>query len=290
MKRHRPHFSAARTAWHPLFIRNLRRSFPRPYFHVSAEWSLGQEPLRQDGVVVRKKDLPAGFVPRALSTLLPLLGQITLINLKGPQAVFDVDDYLHQWACAALFCRDEKVSDPSSVRLMAVAPRISERCKEQIDKRGRLLSAHHVPGISQVTGSDHLLWLVETDVVVDPLLQFFSHRARPDLRSAELLLTAAERAILTELMSDIQQFNRDPRFRLKYPDLEQVTMSMEEFAESLQAFLPIEKRLKGLPAEERLKGLPAEERFNALLASLTEDLTEEQRRQISDLLKARHRE
>ncbi len=216
--------------------------------------------------MIRKKDLPASYVPSALATLVPLLGDITLINLKGPQAKFDIDDYLHLWACAALFCRDEKKRDPAQIRLMAVAPRVTEQCKAQIEKRGRHLSAHETPGISLVTGSDHQLWLVETDVVADPLLRFFSRRARPKPGVELLLLTAAEQAILRELISDVQYFKVNPRYRMRYPDLEQVTMTMEEFAESVQEFLPMEKRLKGVPSEERLRGLPSEERLKGMPA------------------------
>lgn len=329
MKRHRPPAAATRTAWHPLFVRNLRRSLPRLYFHVSAEWSLSQEPLRQDAVVVRKRHLPPNFVPTALPSLVPLLGEITLISLKGPQAVFDLSDYLHLWACAALFCRDEGVEDPAQVRLMAVAPRLSDRCQAQIARRGRQLVPTLTPGISLVTLDhpgrspvaidhqgrsaaviDHALWIVETDVVADPLLRFFSQRSRPDVRAEALLLTNAEQAILRELMADVRQFNYNPRLRLKYPDLEQVAMSIEEFAESLQEFLPAEKRLKGLTTEERFKGLPPEELLKCVppeerLTGLTDEecvklvlarvqkndgFTPEMSRQLSDLFKSRRQD
>ncbi len=121
-------------------------------------------------------------------------------------------------------------------------------------------------------------------------LWFFSHRARP--RPMPFLLMAVAR-----------------------PYLKPAPMTMEEFAESVREFLPMEKRLTGLTVEERLTGLTVEERLTGLtveerltgltveerltgltpeervrviLASLAqEDLTREQQRQISDWLSSR---
>ena len=70
-------------------------------------------------MVVRKKDVPPGYAPPFLADLVPLLGEVTLISMKGASAQFDREDYLHLWACAYLYCRDEQITDPARVHLLA---------------------------------------------------------------------------------------------------------------------------------------------------------------------------
>jgi hypothetical protein len=267
-----------RTAWHPLFVRALRRAAPRPYFRVDAEFPLSQEPLRLDTVVVRREALPPSFRPPFFEELVTHLGEHTLIELKSATDSCDWTDLLRLLACAALCCIESEVKEPERVRLMAVAPHMTESLREQLGRR-RGTATLLGPGTWEVRGMDHLLYCIETEEVSDHVLHVFSRSFLRDPMAVVPLLTVEERAMVIEIFGDVKQFRQDQTARLRYADYDEVAMSLEQFMEALVEKFPPEIRVKGLAPEDRMKGLAPEE--------LIEGLSPEERQRLLEILLAK---
>lgn len=145
------------------------------------------------------------------------------------------------------------------------------------------LEAHEVPGVSAVRGMDHPLWLVEADASRDALLQLFSRSSLRAVRGLSLH-SPEQQAIFRELAAEIRQLTRVREPWLRYPDIEEVKMSLEQYMEALAKELPPDVLLKALPVEERLKGLPVEERLKGLTdEEIWRGLTPEQRARLRRL-------
>mgnify|MGYP000945128702 FL=1 len=140
-----------------------------------------------------------------------------------------------------------------------------------------------MPGVSAVWGMDHPLWLVEADASRDALLQLFSRSSLRAVRGLSLH-SPEQQAIFRELAAEIRQLTRVREPWLRYPDIEEVKMSLEQYMEALARELPPDVLLKALPVEERLKGLPVEERLKGLTdEEIWKGLTPEQRARLRRL-------
>ncbi len=146
---------------------------------------------------------------------------------------------------------------------MMVACRLTKGFREQVQAYGGELTQIG-PGVHEVRGLMHLLYCIETEEVSNPVLHIFSRSFLRNPASLLPLLNEAEYAILMEVFDEIQQFKLDARANQRYVDYKEVAMTREEFVEAMMAFVPLEKRLKGLDLETRLHGLSPEDRLKGL--------------------------
>jgi hypothetical protein len=276
----RPGPKFQRTAWHPLYITLLRHVLPRRSFTIRSEVPLSQEPLRIDFVVTRRHELPPLPPPDAplRSARLFYEAPVTVGELKGPKDVLHSVDLHWLLVYVEQLCALEALHEPEQVQMMVVAGRLSDEFRAQAERyRAQLVEVE--PGLHRGTVYDRRLYVVETEVVGDPLLRFFSKAAlrRPDALW-DTLLTPEERGILVHLHGAVEQFKRKPQLRLRFTDYQELVMNLDEAIDGLLRKLPVEQRLKGLPPEERLKGLPPEQRVQGLsIAERLKGLPPEQR-------------
>ena len=150
-------FAAHRTAWHPLFVRALVRTFPARYFRVLGEYQLNWQPMRLDSVIVKKRSPPPGFDPGALRPIYDHLGETTLIELKGATVSLDWRDLIVFLAAADLYCASEGIRDPRRLCLMMVASRITPRFKKRIRLRDGAPEESAISAVQQGTQPGHII-------------------------------------------------------------------------------------------------------------------------------------
>lgn len=260
--RHRSRPLQARTIWHPLFVRTLQRALPRRYFIIEPEHPLSQEPLRADIVVVRRRRAPLSFRPAVLTDVVALLGEHTLIELKGPTDRLDWTDLCKLSVYSGLYRIERRLPLLRSLRRIMVAPLLSRSFRDEVRRRRGALSALG-PGTWEVEGLEHVTYVIETERASDQMIHFFS---RPFLRepaAAVAAMSEAERVLVGELFGEIQQFRQDPHVELRYPDFEEAAMSMQKLVDRILEIAP-ELRFKGMTPEDRMRGLASEDRLRGL--------------------------
>ena len=104
------------------------------------------------------------------------------------------------------------------MQMMTVAGRLSEEYRKQV-ALFRYPLTEVEPGLWLSPPAPHPLCIIETEVIADLLLRFFSREVlRRPARLWDSLPTPEERAIFTQLCGDVEQFRRLPLMRLRYTD------------------------------------------------------------------------
>lgn len=266
------------TAWHPMLVALLETFLP-PGYDLIPEFLLTRLPLRLDILIVRKVGETVG-VPRKIHSILDYLGAHTVIEHKGPTDVLSGEDALVLLAYATQYMRLRKLKEPSEVRLMVVADRISGVFVKQIERHGGAFEPFE-QGLwrGRLAGFD--LHGVETGEAfkrgaTERLLYAFS-RAFLERPADMSRLEGEDEMVYLALYQQVERF-RKARGDLAMKDMEELKKAAEEYKANLLAGLTPEQRLRGLDPEDRLKGLDPEERLKGLTPEQRlQGLTPEQR-------------
>lgn len=183
-----------RTAWHPLLADVFTVVLPPPLgWEVLSELQLNFQPLRVDFVVVRKDELarPASSV---MAPLTRLLGPYNVIELTGPTCALEADDFCWTEVYLRLVRMKLRLPEHGLLRGLVVANRLTEGFRRRVEEFRATL--HDVePGIHEVRGRDHLMYVIETEVAGDHILRLLSPEFRKDPMGLFSLLSEEERAI-----------------------------------------------------------------------------------------------
>jgi hypothetical protein len=266
---------------------------------VRGEVQLTEQPLRLDLLVVRRRQLlPLGDLALKTARLFYEAEQ-TIAEIKGPTQRLSGQDFqalmVHAWEYG---CHID-LADPGRLQLVLLASRLTAPFRRRAEAYGGVFGVVE-PGLWRLDGLAHRVYVVETEVVDDPLLRFFSEELLRRPRAVfEGLETEEQRRLMVELFAEVEQLKRRPLARMSYIDYKEFEMNFEESLEQLlrrmspatrRRVMPVdlltpEERLEGLKPEERLAGLKLEERLAGLkLEDLVARLKPEEREALRALL------
>jgi hypothetical protein len=123
------------TAWHPPFYDLLTEGAP-PTTEVRTEVVLSQQPRRADLLLLRRKDVPPrDDEARVLRGLWPLLGPVTLAELKGPSSGFRPGDLLRLLGYGTQYheLNVQALPGPSGLTLALFTPALTPSLRAAID-------------------------------------------------------------------------------------------------------------------------------------------------------------
>lgn len=275
---------AKRIIWHVGFGWNLRRYGPRD-FDVLQEFTLAEEALRLDFLILRKHPGASVEDARTLRKLWPLLGTFTIVEYKSPKRPLRAGDLDKLWAYVHLFISDPKNEVVRRNDICAVLA-ISHRTPAILDavREAKLTWENLGDGYFRVDGGQFVLYVVELDA---------AGRAECDdliyaLGSGEIL-TVPARQFFAELLGS-QEMNMSVQ---DMEGIEEVQREMLRIVGILPRKLVLEEleRLAKLDPEERYAGFTPDEKALALPDEVLKMLPEEYFRtlspEVSASLKAR---
>jgi hypothetical protein len=239
----------ATTVWHPPFYDLMMESAP-PTTEVRTEVVLSQQPRRADLLLLRRRHMPPrDHEARVLRGLWPLLGPVTLAELKGPTSGFRVNDLLRLISYGAEYhsLHMQVLAGPAELTLVLLTPAETPSLRDAIEHMSwRLERLDH--GYARIAGAWYSTVIAFIDEVCeaerDIYLRLFSRHRK---QSIEALHWMNLRRLRMTTMDNIHELE-----------------GYDEMVKRLASSLTPEERLAGLAPEERLAGLAPEERLAGL--------------------------
>jgi len=244
--------SSSRTAWHPVFIQFLRERRP-PWIEIRPEVSLGDEPLRIDGVLeLRALDARAPAAPRGIDRLWDYVNTLALLEFKSRARPFRRGDLHRLFAYGSLWSAIHGLRSAELTLVLAV-PTVNETLAREIVDAGLHLGPED-HGFREISGAHQRVVVAVLGSIAneddDDLLRWFAVKGRTSLATRQWLrhhLSRRSKAMSAESLQELEGYQ-------------------QIVAEILEGFTP-EERLAGLAPEERLAGLAPEERLAGLSES-----------------------
>jgi hypothetical protein len=238
------------TAWHPPFYDLLTEGAP-PTTEVRTEVVLSQQPRRADLLLLRRKDVPPrDDEARVLRGLWPLLGPVTLAELKGPSSGFRPGDLLRLLGYGTQYheLNVQALPGPSGLTLALFTPALTPSLRAAIDHMESWRLEPLGSGYARIVGACYTILIAFVDEVCeaerDDYLRLFS---RHQQQSREAMRWLNKHFLRMTSMDNVH-------------DLE----GYDELVERLLRVLPPEDVLRHYRPEERLAGLKPEERLAGL--------------------------
>jgi hypothetical protein len=203
-------------------------------------------------------ELPAR-ARQILSGLVEYLGELTLLEFKGPSDTLRAGDYQTFLAYAFLYrAQHQPLLDPARLHLLVLAPRLTGPYREELQTLG-VTAQEQEPGIWRLQGGVdlHPTWLLETEVLAGPthpLLTLVSPTFLASPGSAyEFLRQGGYTNLVVYLTQQINQFRRrGEEFAMQHLGTED---ELKQVLREILATMSPKERLEGLSEEERLQGL-----------------------------------
>jgi hypothetical protein len=239
---------ARRLVWHIGMGWNLRRYGPQN-IEIIPEFSLAEEALRIDFMLIRKTvDGPMDDA-KTLRKLWPLLPKFTVFEFKSHQKTFRKGDLDKLWAYTHLYISDAKNNVVRREDLCAVlaVPHRTPTLDNAI-REAKLTWEDLGDGYFRVHGGQFVLYVIESDVAGlaedDGILYGLG---------TGKFTTSAARQFLMEL-------RKNKEIVMENESLE----GIEELEREVVALLPVWRRLEGIPTDQLLAGIPTEQRLAGL--------------------------
>jgi hypothetical protein len=251
------------TAWHPPFYDLVTRCAP-PTTEVRTEVSLSQQPRRADMLLLRRKDaLPQDHQARVLRGLWPLLGPVTLAELKGPTAGFRRADLLRLVGYGVQYheLNMKNLAGSSALTLALITPAPTRSLHAAIEHMDGWRLEPLGNGYARVVGAWYTTVIAFVDEVCeaerDDYLRLFSRHKQQNLQAARWMSKYLDRSHM-EALKDLEGYEEMVERIISVLPPEEVMRHYKP--EERMAGLKPEERLAGLEPEERILGLTAEER------------------------------
>ncbi|MFM7205028.1 MAG: hypothetical protein ACKO6N_30000 [Myxococcota bacterium] len=250
------------TPYHAAFYQLLRRLLP-PNFEVQAEYPLYREPQRIDMLVVRRGLKEEVGAEQELPSLVSHLGEVTLLEFKGPTDVVSGEDISRLLGYGCQYGVMEG-RGPEDLTLGLIGSSFGERVLKRVSGHGGRLE-----WVSQGVWEGHLGGSVLFGLETGELWEAGEHErlwyllspgfVREPERAKEL--TEMQRLVYIMMVDRLLSLSKEERMALT--NYEALKTEVEEIMARYMRGLPLEKRLEGLPAEEVLKAYRPEEVLKA---------------------------
>jgi hypothetical protein len=262
------------TAWHPPFYDLVTECAP-PTTEVRTEVSLSQQPRRADMLLLRRKGAPPrDHEARVLRGLWPLLGPVTLAELKGPTAGFRRTDLLRLVGYGVQYheLNMKNLAGSSALTLALITPASTRSLHAAIEHMDGWRLEPLGNGYARVVGAWYTTIIAFIDEVCeaerDDYLRLFSRHKQQNRQAAYWMSKYVDRSnIDMEALKDLEGYDEiverilsvlTPEEVMRHYKPEEV-MRHYKPEEVMRHYKP-EERIAGLKPEERIIGLTAQER------------------------------
>jgi hypothetical protein len=246
----------AATAWHPPFYDLITEGAP-PTTEIRTEVELSQQPRRADLLLLRRKGMPPrDHEARVLRGLWPLLGPVTLAELKGPTSGFRVNDLprLLSYGMQYHGLHMQVLAGPAELTLALLTPAETPSLQVAIDHMGWRLERLG-NGYARIAGAWYSTIIAFIDEVCeaerDDYLRLFSRHRRQSRDALRWLNARFLRMTTMENVHDLEGYDVLVERLLSTLPPEDVLRHYKP-EEILHHFKP-EERLAGLRPEDVLR-------------------------------------
>ncbi|MFM7200173.1 MAG: hypothetical protein ACKO6N_05225 [Myxococcota bacterium] len=248
----------AHTPFHAAFYQFLERLLA-PQFELHVEHVLYKEPQRVDVLVIRRERGGELRDDLELPSLWKHLGDLSLLEFKGPTDVLDVSDVSRLVGYGSQYGVKEGLA-PGALTLGMIASAVSEEVVERVQQHGgELVRVSEGVWEGRLNGSS--LFALETSVLWlgDQHERLWYILSPGMLKEPGRLkdLTDAQRMVYILMMDRLLTTSKEEEMMLK--DFSRLKTEFEKVREEYVMTLPSALKLKGVPTSERLEGVPTSE-------------------------------